>query len=379
MTQAMTEIDGLGRKIDQIVGKVSKACTGIATELAKPLPQNSSRITGFMHEISAHVRDMSALLPQLDRAKAHLSAEAERVAEATGTTAARLPPEWFALRTRADRLRSQMNQWHEVQQLIRAQAPPSRTPLHVAVEDRAGSAVTQSDVSDELFGLLHKILNPLDQNKTAQSHGCFPDIMLSNSAFIEQAHAAYRIFRARRFRHNPRFVDVGCGSGFKMLSAAQFFGRADGIEFDPGYASVARQIMDRTGRPDCTIIETDALTFDAYPDYDIIYFYRPMRDDTLMQQLERKIVDSATPGTILIAPYLGFSARHKSLGCAHVAGQVYLSASSADEAKALRMAAEHIGTSVARRQSPLSSVWEPVLDASYLNGYGIRLSGSFPV
>lgn len=379
MSQAAKDIELLAREIAHIVARMSQACVGIASALSKPLPQDSARITSYSHEITSLVRTFSAMLPRLDVTMARLSAENAALATTNGSRPPPLPPEWYALRTRADRLRTQMNLWHEVQALVSDQIPLKSRPLYVAAPDEASSLATQTEISDALFAALHKMLNPLEQDDRAEKHGCFPDITLPNSKFLAHAHAAYRLFLARRSADPARFLDVGCGSGMKVISAAEFFGQCDGLEFDPGYVSVAKRIIELMRKEECHVFEGDALRFEDYHSYDVIYLYRPLRDPELMQELEARIVGQARPGTIIIAPYGGFSLRCKTLGCAHVAGQIYLSDTSQEEAEALTHAAEHMGVSVTRRKTALPTIWEPVLAASHANGYGTVREAPYPV
>jgi protein-L-isoaspartate O-methyltransferase len=369
--ELLDDIDVLEREFDTLVAHVTRDCAEIATELARPLPCDSARIIACQRRITGYVRDVSALLPKLNIAESRLAAEARARAEAEGGRPL-LPPRWYTLRMRADRLRSDMNQWHEIQALIAQQAPPIPQPLYWASDGRPAAAVTQADVSDTLFNSLHKLLNPQSQDAAAYDHGCYPDIGLSNSVFLEHAHAAYRAFLAQRRRHGARFLDVGCGAGLKVVSAVEFFERADGIEFDVGYADTAKALFDAMGLGQCHVMQADALTFEAYGDYDVIYFYRPMRDEAAMRALEARIVEQARPGTLLIAAYGGFAARHADLGCGRLDGHVYVAGANEAQANELRNAAEHIGVSVRRRETKLQGLWEPLLAASHANGYGIR-------
>jgi SAM-dependent methyltransferase len=90
------------------------------------------------------------------------------------------------------------------------------------------------------------------------------------------------------------FLDVGCGPGTKMLLARHFYGMGiNGIEIDPVMAGEAR----RYG----PVWAADALEMasDIYPAYDLIWLYRPFRDQALEQRLETRIMDEMKPGAIL--------------------------------------------------------------------------------
>src|SRR4051812_34867677 len=44
-------------------------------------------------------------------------------------------------------------------------------------------------------------------------------------------------------RKDFSFLDVGCGIGLKVLLASKFFARADGVEFEAGYAETAAKVL----------------------------------------------------------------------------------------------------------------------------------------
>lgn len=369
--QADTQIDTLERDLARLEGAISEECTQIASVLARPLPTDSARVIAGQRRITGLVREVMAFLPRIDRVEAALAAEARAQAE-TQDGPALLPPRWYVLRARTNRLRSEMNQWHEVGALLAQQTPPPARPLYHARDDLPEALITQSEVGDAVLNSLHRLINPEDQAETAHAHGCHADIGLAQSAFLQHAHAAYRLLLAQRRRAPARFLDVGCGAGLKVVTAIEFFPRADGLEYDPGYARTAQALFGAMGLAQCRVLERDAMTFDGYDDYDVVYFYRPMRDLEAMKALEARVAAGVRPGTILIAAYGGFAARHADLGCAHVTGSLFLAHASADEAASLRSAAEYIGPFVRRRETTTVSVWEPILAASHANGYGLR-------
>lgn len=369
--QADTQIDALEQELARLEGAIARECAEIASVLARPLPTDSARIIAGQRRITGLVREVMAMLPRFDRVEGELASEARARAAAQGG-AALLPQRWYALRARTHRLRGDMNRWHEVGALLAQQAPPSASPLYVMRDDLPEALITQAEVGDALLNSLHRLINPEVQAQAAHAHGCHADIGLAQSTFLEHAHAAYRLFLAQRRRAPARFLDVGCGAGLKVATAIEFFPRADGLEYDPGYARTAQSLFAAMGLAQCRVIEGDAMTFEGYDDYDVVYFYRPMRDMDAMKALEARIAAGVRPGTILIAAYGGFAARHADLGCAHVAGNLFVAHASTKEAAQLRCDAEYIGPFVRRRETALTSVWEPILAASHANGYGLR-------
>ncbi|TDL85489.1 hypothetical protein [Meridianimarinicoccus aquatilis] len=371
-TESETEIEigKLEHDVDRFYSLIRTECTEIAGMLYRHLGQNGARINASQRRLTALSRDVAGLRPRLGMIEARLMRDAAQQAEAEGGRPV-LPQRWYDLRVRANRLQSDMNLWHEVGALISRQIPPKATPLYYAYDGRPEPLVTQAHVSDALFTSLHKLLNPLQQSEESQQLGCFEDIGLANSVFLEHAHVAYRVFLAQRHRHPARFLDVGCGVGLKVVSALEFFPSADGLEYDAGYARTSKALFKAMGLAQCGSIHGDAVSFDKYADYDVIYFYRPMRNEEGLKKMENQIVEHARPGTILIAPYLSFAARHQSLNCGQIGGSVFIAGLSQKETDELARAAEFIGPHVKRRETRVPSIWEPVLAASHANGHGI--------
>ena len=92
-----------------------------------------------------------------------------------------------------------------------------------------------------------------------------------------------------------RFLEVGSGIGTKMLVAAHLFGlTTEGIEFSEELAAVSAKRR-------CTpVYVCDALHWAGnYGDYDIVWMYRPFRDEELQAQLEQRIYSEMKPGAVL--------------------------------------------------------------------------------
>jgi SAM-dependent methyltransferase len=107
------------------------------------------------------------------------------------------------------------------------------------------------------------------------------------------------------FRKTGKFLDIGCGLGEKVFLAHVFgqFSRCDGLEYDAKTFAVAEFLLDRIQPRDhypIKLIQGDALAFDDYGDYEVVYMYRPMRDHGLMRKLMRRVAAQIKPGAIML-------------------------------------------------------------------------------
>lgn len=246
-------------------------------------------------------------------------------------------------------------------------------PLYAEEMSRSDPRAGQLAASERVFLALHRVVNPAQQDEGAVDRGCFADIPLPPSVFLAHAQAALRVGMAQG-RGAMRFIDIGCGGGIKVLLAAEVFAQAVGLEYDPGYVEAARTALAHIGRPEQMVFQADALAFDGFGDFDVIYFYRPMQDELGMIGLERRIVEQVAPGTILIAPYPLFETRAADLGCAHIAGAVYVAGISAPEAAALHDRACATGISIASsgaRTQPEPGYLAPLIEAARSFGFDL--------
>lgn len=214
----------------------------------------------------------------------------------------------------------------------------------------------QALAMDSTMAQLHRIINPNPQSPQSKEMGCFADIALSSASFLAHAHAAYRVALAQKRNTDLRFVDVGCGGGMKVLLASEFFDRAEGYDFDPSYVAAAQQVLGRSFAGSHKVFQGNALIFDAYDTYDIIYFYQPMQDADGLERLEARIAQFARPGTILIAPYLRFVHRAEALNCGRIAEAVYVAGLPQAKADKLRQEAERMGPQVAMQSGRIRAL-----------------------
>jgi len=92
-----------------------------------------------------------------------------------------------------------------------------------------------------------------------------------------------------------RFLEVGAGVGAKMVLAETVFGLdVEGVERVPEYVKTARE-------RGLTMYEADALGWEGYGDYDLVYFNRTFANQDLERELEAYVYDRIKPGAVLIA------------------------------------------------------------------------------
>ncbi|GAC20372.1 class I SAM-dependent methyltransferase [Paraglaciecola arctica] len=271
----------------------------------------------------------------------------------------------------SNQIRSWMAAWPQIDYLVRMQVPAKRRKLFHKTTAENDITISQLSAYDSAFEDLRVLLSTNSQGADALNHGCFPDISLPNSVFLENVHAAYRLMLAQGHATQSQFIDVGCGCGMKVLQASKFFNHAVGLEYDEGYANDAQKLLAQMYVQNTLIIHGDGITFDDYKDFNLVYFYRPMRDTELLKNLEDKITSSVTPGTILFAPYNQFFYRHKDLNCAPIGGSLYLAKSTKAQANALRRKAELTGTFFNKPGNPVPSIWDPIIKVSYEKGFGL--------
>ncbi|MCI5110216.1 MAG: class I SAM-dependent methyltransferase [Marivita sp.] len=355
---ALSELQTFREKLRAQVEEISK-------EVMLREKMNAPRAEAICVRIDGLVRDYTGFLAQFKNTQMSLE-NAVRDRDALVS----LRREWGVASSRANLLRVELNQWTLMRELVQSQINRRRKRIPLYDLRRSDLTMSQVTASDAVFNWLHAVLNPEDQSEEARDNGYFPDIALANSFFHQHLHAAYRVLLAQGQTKTLRFLDVGCGGGLKVLSARRYFLQADGLDFQQSYVDAAQKLLTAASVTDCAAFQADALTFDQYGAYDVIYFYRPIQDPEALERMEHRIVEQARPGAVLIAPYVGFEARFAQLGCGRVAGSVYLAKSSQKQADQWRRKAEQTGVAVvaAEARHP-PTVWEPLLAASRLSGY----------
>lgn len=156
------------------------------------------------------------------------------------------------------------------------------------------------DLMHRVFGYIRHIENALIPPETDEDHedGRYPFIPFPPREFSNWALRANDLFvHLYGYQLRPLFLDVGSGIGTKVALARYLGIQSHGIEMNPRYMRVAqRKLRIESSR----LFEIDARKFTDYGNYQIIYFYCPMKNQKAQINLEKVIYDGAKEGTIFI-------------------------------------------------------------------------------
>lgn len=87
-----------------------------------------------------------------------------------------------------------------------------------------------------------------------------------------------------RPKETLRFLEVGCGLGTKCGIARLHGLQVWGVDLKSEYVELADRIF-----PDCEFTQANAYDVD-YSQYDLVYYHRPVSEDSMIFQLENRIL-----------------------------------------------------------------------------------------
>jgi len=272
---------------------------------------------------------------------------------------------------------TRLSLWTGVKPVVSAQLLSER---RVLIDDGPVSN-REPGVLDQVVNLflqsMHKIANPSagTQGDAARNHGCHRDIPYPMYWFSQVIGAAHRVCLALRRQRPLRFLDVGSGGGSKVLAAATCFDFCDGLEYDEGAVTTGRRFLELLAPGRCRLIQGDALRFSNYGAYDVIYFYRPMKDARKRVEMEERILSQVTRGTVLLKiGGMGVDIL-PSRGAHKLADRIYVTGMSEGEVSELAVTAERMGKMIpgfSRDRLSGYGYWRPLLEVSARNGYYIQ-------
>ena len=262
--------------------------------------------------------------------------------------------------------------WGRIGRMVHRQLHPGSFPALVT-ETTEIITGPQFGAVNYLSQLLFQLSNPIAGDADVVPEDHHRDIPLSGAYFINLLTAARRILLARGHDGPVRFLDMGCGAGTKVLAASAVFEIAHGGEYSPKYVAQARSFFTRLGADPDVILETNALTFDDYASYDVIYFYRPLKNIDLAVQMEERILDQARPGTLLIAP-LNVTLGRLPDRVLKIADKIFITGQTRDAIAELVRDAERKGCETRITPFPEDEVlgfWQPLVTRSRRNGFAL--------
>lgn len=159
-------------------------------------------------------------------------------------------------------------------------------------------------------------LGKVEQSEESRKYGCFQYVSFDENKFFLQMSKVIKTLEILGCRGRAKFLDVGCGIGTKVFLASSLFTKADGIEFDDNYITIAREIVKGSQInlvQNISLFKRDALSFSYYSHYDIIYLYRPFHDSEKQNKLEEKITCNAKENTIIVGTLCNFYALPENL------------------------------------------------------------------
>lgn len=305
-----------------------------------------------------------ALWAQVDGIRPTLNARYRQMRKDMAAIKNRRSDAYRALWRHSKALRARLHLWDKMAALVAQHIDAPADPICLMRPENDSDAMLTM-----MYKAVHQLANPNGQSKDAADKDYFPDIALRIELFDQLMLTAHRLLSARGRAEGARFLDVGCGGGSKVLAATRYFAQCDGLEYDQVYADAAVRFFQTLNAQTCHVITGDALTFDGYADYDVIYFYRPIADDALLHEMESRICAMARPGTIIVAPYESDSSLgpHDNWQCAHILGPIFVTGMSQQQADEWHHEATQTSPQLVKRAADLPfdpGFWRPLFDAT---------------
>ncbi|MEM9583083.1 MAG: class I SAM-dependent methyltransferase [Pseudomonadota bacterium] len=342
-----------------------------AMALQRELHETALHLAAEMQKMPSErdATEVRRLWSMIDSNRARLNSLNRRLRKIDRLPRTELSRQAFAEQQRRVRegkvLTQRLRIWEDMAALVARHADPAKTELHLHTPPNDRDAMLKL-----LGDAVHALANPNTQLQSSVDHGCFADIALPIKSFEDLMRAAYRILLVLGRTQGARFLDVGCGGGSKVIAASLYFAQCDGLEYDEDYVVAGQKTLQMTGTLDSRIFHADGLTFDGYAQYDVVYFYRPLYKDELLQELENRVIETARPGTLIVAPYHANLAPREGFAAASVVEPIFITGYTQDEANALLREAEKSGTEVVTRPKDMHfdpGFWSPILEAASFN------------
>jgi SAM-dependent methyltransferase len=160
---------------------------------------------------------------------------------------------------------------------------------------------------DIIFGIQKHQINTPEERTTHQKKGAWEFIPIRTGDILSTFYPLQiyldRTLKAPTYRY--KFLDAGCGIGNVLLLARAMglAGEYHGLELFPKTHKAAVKFVGEGNKDyinNIKIIKKDILKFKSYADYDIIYYFHPLRDPEKEIKFEKKIENEMKVGAILI-------------------------------------------------------------------------------
>lgn len=153
-----------------------------------------------------------------------------------------------------------------------------------------------------------KALNTILKNNSANPE-YYHYIQNPIECTIKLIYEGYKYYRRHNKNNNPVYIlDVGAGTGGTALLIKGLIEGWNlnknkgeersvvvmGIEIDENLIPIA-------DRQKVLVHKQNALTYNCYKNFNIIYYYHPIKNKELMRELEQTIANNAKPGTVIIS------------------------------------------------------------------------------
>lgn len=138
--------------------------------------------------------------------------------------------------------------------------------------------------------------------KSNEDHYCF----IPSRDIESIIDTLYEVYKLLYTKPPLKFLDCGCGIGNIMLIARTLGYDVYGIEYEKATCKIARDLTwegstCRGQKRNNSIIHGDITTFEHYADYDVIYYYTPIKKHSKRTQFIKKLTDNVKIGSIIVS------------------------------------------------------------------------------
>lgn len=155
-----------------------------------------------------------------------------------------------------------------------------------------------------------------------QPRACYSFIPFHNVGFILDL---LKVMQHHN-KHHPsrrklRFLDAGCGPGLKVVIAEAMGCMATGLEISPTLIKKGKELFSFNRRH--PRLRQGDVRFHDYGEYDIIFFYAPLRSSTQEKIFEKRIWEQCRVGAYVIGRMQAIRPPHKYIDIGKCEGKIW--------------------------------------------------------